>query len=70
MSKIKILYIFMNNKFEFVDERGNIVEDIIEAAGYESLERAREEREEFDEPEEWKIVKKKITIELEEIVDE
>ena len=33
-------------------------------------ERARKERKEFDEPEKWKIVKKRITVELEEIVDE
>lgn len=70
MSKENILYIFMNKNFEFTDEQGNITEDIFEAAGYVDLERAREEREKFDEPEEWKIVKKRITMTLEEIVDE
>lgn len=70
MSKENVLYIFMNKNFEFTDEEGNITENIFEAAGYKDLERARKEREEFDEPEEWKIVKKRITVELEEIVDE
>jgi hypothetical protein len=60
----------MNKNFEFTDEQGNITEDIFEASGYKDLERARKEREEFDEPEEWKIVKKRIIVALEEIVDE
>lgn len=66
----RILYCFMNKNFEFTDERDNITDDLKEAAGYERLEDARIARDEFDEPEEWKIVKKKITYELEEIVDE
>nr|DAJ80928.1 MAG TPA: hypothetical protein [Bacteriophage sp.] len=70
MSKENVLYIFMNKNFEFTDEQGNITEDIFEASGYKDLERARKEREEFDEPEEWKIVKKRIIVALEEIVDE
>lgn len=70
MNKENILYIFMNKNFEFTDDKGNITEDIFEAAGYKNLERARKERKEFDEPEKWKIVKKRITVELEEIVDE
>lgn len=70
MSKENILYVFMNKNFEFTDEQGNITEDIFEASGYKDLERARKEREEFDEPKEWKIVKKRIIMTLEEIVDE
>ena len=70
MSKENVLYIFMNKNFEFTDEEGNITENIFEAVGYKDLERARKEREEFDEPEEWKIVKERITVALEEIVDE
>ena len=70
MSKEKILYCFMNNEFEFTDERGNITELIEEAEGYETIELARKEKENFDEPEKWKIVKKKIIYKLEEIVDE
>lgn len=70
MKEERILYCFMNKNFEFTDERDNITDDLKEAAGYERLEDARIARDEFDEPEEWKIVKKKITYELEEIVDE
>ena len=70
MFKEKVLYIFMNKNFEFIDEEGNITDDIFEAAGYTDLDRAIKEREEFDEPHEWKIVKKRITMTLEEIVDE
>lgn len=68
--KEKILYCFMNNNFEFVDEQGNITDEIEEAAGYESLDKAIDERDGFDEPEEWKIIKKKVIFVLEEIVDE
>lgn len=70
MSKEKILYVYMNKNFEFVDEQGNITDDIFEAAGYTDLDRAIKERKDFDEPNEWKIVKKKVTMTLEEIVDE
>lgn len=70
MNKEKILYCFMNNEFEFVDEQGNITEEIEEAAGFEDIEQAINERATFDEPEDWKIVKKKITFKLEEIIDE
>ena len=70
MIEERIRYVFMNKNFEFVDERGNVVRSIVEAAGYKDLETAKKERATFDEPEEWKIVKKKITFELEEIVDE
>lgn len=70
MFKEKVLYIYMNKNFEFIDEEGNITDDIFEAAGYKGLDRAIKEREEFDEPNEWKIVKKRITMTLEEIVDE
>ena len=70
MFKEKVLYICMNKNFEFIDEEGNITDDIFEAAGYTDLDRAIKEREEFDEPHEWKIVKKRITMTLEEIVDE
>ena len=70
MFKEKVLYIYMNKNFEFIDEEGNITDDIFEAAGYTDLDRAIKEREEFDEPNERKIVKKRITMTLEEIVDE
>ena len=70
MFKEKVLYIHMNKNFEFIDEQGNITDDIFEAAGCTDLDRAIKEREEFDEPHEWKIVKKRITMTLEEIVDE
>lgn len=60
----------MNKNFEFIDEEGNITDDIFEAAGYTDLDRAIKEREDLDEPNEWKIVKKRITMTLEEIVDE
>lgn len=70
MKEERTLYIFMNKNFEFTDEEGNITEELREAFGFPSLARAREERETFDEPEEWKIVTKKITLELGEIIDE
>lgn len=70
MSKEKILYVYMNKNFEFIDEQGNITDDIFETAGYADLDRAIKERKDFDEPHEWKIVKKKVTMTLEEIVDE
>lgn len=70
MFKEKVLYIYMNKNFEFIDEEGNITDDIFEAAGYKDLDKAIKEREEFDEPNEWKIVKKRITMTLEEIVNE
>ena len=60
----------MNKNFEFTDEEGNITDDLKEAAGYENLEDAIIGRNDFDEPQEWKIVKKKIVYTLEEIVDE
>ena len=70
MFKEKVLYIYINKNFEFIDEEGNITDDIFEAAGYTDLGRAIKERENLDEPHEWKIVKKRITMTLEEIVDE
>lgn len=70
MREVSIIYCFMNKSFEFTDESGNITDDLKEAAGYKILEDAIIARNEFDEPEEWKIVKKRITYELEEIVDE
>ena len=70
MFKEKVLYIYMNKNFEFIDEEGNITDDIFEAAGYTDLDRAIKEREEVDEPNEWKIVRKRLTMTLEEIVDE
>ncbi len=70
MSEELILYCFMNKNFEFTDERDNLTDDLKEAAGYKNLEDVIIARNEFDEPEEWKIVKKKITYTLEEIVDE
>ena len=70
MFKEKVLYIYINKNFEFIDEEGNITDDIFEAAGYTDLDKVIKEREEFDEPHEWKIVKKRITMTLEEIVDE
>lgn len=70
MNEETILYCFMNKNFEFIDERDNITDDIKEATGVGTLERAKEYRKELDEPEQWKIVKKKIIYRLEEIVDE
>lgn len=70
MREESIIYCFMNKNFEFTDERDNITDDLKEAAGYRTLEGARTARDSFDEPKEWKIVKKRITYELEEIVDE
>ena len=66
----KILYCYMNKEFEFTDENGNITDDLKEAAGYENLEDARIARDDFDEPEEWKIVKIKVIYRLEEIIEE
>lgn len=70
MREERTLYIFMNKNFEFIDEDGNITEELREASGYPSLERAREERETLDEPEEWKIVTKIVIMALGEIKDE
>ena len=60
----------MNKSFEFIGEGDNITDDLIEAIGFEDLEVARAYKEDLDEPKEWKIVKKRIIFELEEIVDE
>lgn len=65
-----VLYVFMNKNFEFTDDRDNLTDDLKEAAGYKKLEDARIARDDFDEPEEWKIVKKKVIYRLEEIVEE
>lgn len=70
MEQEKILYCFMNKEFEFTDKNSNITDDLKEAAGYENLEDARIARDDFDEPEEWKIVKKKVIYRLEEIIEE
>lgn len=70
MSKETILYCYMNNKFEFTDENGNITEEIEEAAGYHNLEDAKVAKNDFDNPEEWKIVKKRIIYQLEEIIEQ
>ena len=70
MREERTLYIFMNKYFEFIDEEGNITESLREASGYGNLDRAKEERETLDEPEEWKIVTKKVIFELGEIIDE
>lgn len=70
MNKEKVLYCFMNKQFEFIDEDWNPTENIEEIIGYESLEDARKQRKELDEPEEWKIVKIKTIRVLEEIIDE
>lgn len=70
MEEKHVIYTYMNKNFEFVDENGNIVYDLSEAAGYADLEIARKERANFDDPEEWKIVKKIITFRLDEIIDD
>ena len=70
MEQEKILYCYMNKEFEFIDENGNITDDLKEAAGYENLGDAKIVRDDFDEPEKWKIVKKKVIYRLEEIIEE
>lgn len=70
MREVKILYCFMNKNFEFTNERDNLTDELKEAAGFETLEQAVNYKKDFDNPEEWKIVRKRITYELEEIVDE
>lgn len=67
-TKSSLLFVFRNRETgEYVDEDGNPTEDIIEAVGYPKLEDATRALDDFDEPEEWYIVKKLI---LETIVGE
>ena len=69
MKEEKTLYCFMNKNFEFIGERDNITDDLKEAIGFEDYEVAKAYAEDFDEPEIWKIVKKKVTFTLEEIIE-
>lgn len=69
MSEESIRYCYMNKNFKFIDEYFNITDELKEAIGYETLEEAIESRKELDEPDEWKIVRKKIIFTLEEIYD-
>lgn len=70
MEEIKNLYCFMNKKIEFIGERDEIVNKLSEAIGFPELIAAKAYKEDLDEPDEWKIVKKKIIFKLEEIVEE
>ncbi len=70
MSEEEILYCFMNRNFEFVTYGDDLTDEISKAVGFDTIEKAKEYRNDFDEPKEWKIVKKKILFTLEEIVDE
>lgn len=57
-----LLFVFRNRTTgEYVDEDGNPTDEIYEAVGYLKLEDAIKALEDFDEPEEWYIVKKLIT---------
>ena len=65
-----ILYCLMNNNFEFIDKYDNITDSIAEAAGYQTLAEAKAYRDECDEPNEWKIVKKSVDMTLDELIEE
>ena len=60
--KSSIMYVYRNKSTgDFVDEDGNPTDEIYEAVGYPKLEDAIKALEDFDEPEEWYVVKKLIT---------
>lgn len=64
-SKTSILYIYRNKETgEFVDEDGNPTDDIFDAVGYPLYSEALKSLETFDEPEEWYIVTKIITMQV------
>ena len=57
-----LLFVFRNRiTGEYVDEDGNPTDEIYEAVGYPKLEDANKALKDFDEPEDWYIVKKLIT---------
>lgn len=63
--KSSILYVFRNRETgEFVDEDGNPTDDIYEAVGHPNYSEAQEALNTFDEPEEWYIVTKIITMQI------
>ena len=70
MKEEKILYCFMNKDFEFIGGDDDITDEIQEAVGFDELAVAKDCRNDLDEPEKWKIVKKRIIYFLDEIVEE
>lgn len=64
------LFVYMNKKFEFIDDNGDVTKDIYEAVGYGSLEEAKKHLADFDEPTDWRIVTKYTNVEIGEIVYE
>jgi len=61
--KSKVLYVYMNKETnEFVDEDFNPTDNIFEATGYDNYDTAVKALENFDEPEDWTVVSKVITI--------
>lgn len=64
-SKASILFVFRNkNTGEYVDEDGNPTEDLYESVGFPLYSDAVDNLKTFDEPEEWYIVKKLITVSI------
>ena len=59
----------MNNDMEFIDEDFNITDDIRDAIGWKSEEEAEKERQELDEPEEFKIVIKSVDMKIIKIIE-
>ena len=60
-----LLFVYRNKTTgEYVDEDGNLTEDIYEAIGYKDIEDAKEYLSIFDEPDEWYIVKKIVTMNI------
>lgn len=62
-TKSSLLYIYRSKETgEFVDEDGDLTDDIYRATGYPLYSDALKGLEDFDEPENWYIVKKVINI--------
>ena len=63
------IYCLMNKDLEFIDEYFNTTKDIREAIGWQTIEQAKKERAELDEPDEFKIVEKTVYFEITKIID-
>lgn len=57
----------LKNENQFVDEKYNPTEDIFEAIGWKTEEQCKKDIQNFDIPEEYEIVKKIVTVKIEQL---
>ena len=57
----------LKNKNQFVDESYNPTEDIFEAIGWKTEEQCKKDIQKFDTPEDYEIVKKIVTVKIEQL---